>query len=241
VDSIRDTGLGVAEAPPPLYREAPAWTQQALDRPRPRPASQPPAPVIWMSTLRSGGHGVRVFYGWIIAGTILTVWCISIGPRQSFSIFLLPLIEEFGSSRSAVAATFSLHMAFYALGGWGLGILLDKVGPKRIIAWSTAGWGLVLVATSRLDGLWQLYLVYGVLGGVCTGGLAYVANNTLISRWFVRYRGLASGLAQAGVPLGMAIYAPLGQYGISTVGWRNTHLAFGLGVLLLAVPLILLV
>jgi MFS family permease len=183
----------------------------------------------------------RIFYGWIIAGTILTVWAISIGPRQSFSVFLLPFVEEFGSNRSVVSGVFSMHMALYAVGGWGLGILVDRVGPKRIIAWSTTGWALVLVGTGWLTGVWQLYVVYGFLGGIATGGLAYVANNALISRWFVRYRGLATGVAQAGVPLGTAIYGSLGQLGISTAGWRNTHIAFGLAVLVFAIPLILLV
>jgi MFS family permease len=184
---------------------------------------------------------MRIFYGWIIAGTILTVWAISIGPRQSFSIFLLPFIEEFGSNRSTISGVFSLHMALYAVGGWGLGVLVDRMGPKRIIAFSTAGWALILVATGWLESLWQLYVVYGFLGGIGTGGLAYVANNALISRWFVRYRGLATGIAQAGVPLGTAIYGPLGQLGVATIGWRHTHLYFGLIILVVAMPLILLV
>ncbi|MFA5026507.1 MAG: MFS transporter [Candidatus Methylomirabilota bacterium] len=183
----------------------------------------------------------RLFYGWIIAGTIFTAWGLSVGPRQSFSIFLLPFLDEFGAGRSLVSGVFSLHMASYALGGWALGILLDRVGPKRIIVWSTAGWGLTLVATGWLDSLWQLYLVYGILGGIGTGGLAYVANNALIARWFVRYRGLASGLAQAGVPLGTAVYGPLSQLGIASIGWRATHVGFGVVVLLVALPLILLV
>lgn len=181
----------------------------------------------------------RLFYGWVIAGTILTVWAISIGPRQSFSIFLLPFIEEFGASRSATSAAFSLHMAFYALGGWALGVILDRVGPKRIIAGSTAGWALVLVATGRLTDVWQLYAVYGVLGGVCTGGLAYVANNALISRWFIRYRGLASGIAQAAVPLGTAVFGALSQLGIGSIGWRNTYLVFGIVVAVTSLPLVL--
>jgi MFS family permease len=183
----------------------------------------------------------RLFYGWIIAATILAVWAISIGPRQSFSIFLLPFLEEFGSTRSAISGVFSLHMAMYAVGGWGLGVLVDRVGPKRIIAWSTAGWALVLLGTSRLSDVWQLYLVYGFVGGIATGGLAYVANNALISRWFVRYRGLATGLAQAGVPLGAALYGALGQAGVATLGWRATHAVFGLVVLAVAMPLILLI
>jgi MFS family permease len=183
----------------------------------------------------------RLFYGWIIAGVILTAWGISIGPRQSFSIFLLPFVDEFGSSRSATSAAFSIHMAFYALGGWVLGILMDRVGPRRIIAWSTGMWALLLVLCSQLHSVWQLYLVYGVLGGVATGGLSYVPNNAILSRWFVRYRGLASGIAQAGVPLGAAVYGPLAQFLIARLGWRTTHLAFGLFVAATALPLVLLV
>ena len=184
---------------------------------------------------------MRIFYGWIIAGTILITWGISIGPRQSFSIFLLPFVGEFGASRSATAAAFSIHMAFYALGGWVLGILMDRVGPRRIIAWSTVGWALILVLCSQLHSVYQLYVVYGVLGGVATGGLSYVANNAILARWFVRYRGLASGIAQAGVPLGAAVYGPLAQLGVAGLGWRTTHVVFGLVVAASALPLVLLV
>jgi MFS family permease len=183
----------------------------------------------------------RIFYGWIIAGVILTTWGISIGPRQSFSIFLLPFVDEFGSSRSTTAAAFSIHMALYALGGWVLGILMDRVGPRRIIAWSTGMWALILVLCSQLHSVWQLYVVYGILGGVATGGLSYVPNNTILSRWFVRYRGLASGIAQAGVPLGAAVYGPLAQLLIARLGWRTTHTVFGLFVAATALPLVLLV
>lgn len=184
---------------------------------------------------------MRIFYGWIIAGTILIVWAVSIGPRMSYSVFLLPLIQEFGSNRSIISGVFSLHMACYAVGGWLLGIVLDRIGPKRIIAYSTVWWAMVLLATSQVGSVWQLYFVYGALGGIGTGGLAYVANNALISHWFVRYRGLASGIAQAGVPLGTASFGALSQVGITSVGWRTTHVLFGFGVLLVAVPLILLV
>jgi len=184
---------------------------------------------------------MRIFYGWIIAGTILITWGISIGPRQSFSIFLLPFVGEFGASRSATAAAFSIHMAFYALGGWVLGILMDRVGPRRIIAWSTVGWALILVLCSQLHSVYQLYVVYGVLGGVATGGLSYVANNAILARWFVRYRGLASGIAQAGVPLGAAVYGPLAQLGVAGLGWRTTHVVFGFVVAASALPLVLLV
>ncbi|MFB3819343.1 MAG: MFS transporter [Candidatus Methylomirabilales bacterium] len=184
--------------------------------------------------------GGRLFYGWIIAGVIAVTWAISIGPRQSFSIFLLPFIEDFGASRSSVAGLFSVHMASYAVGGWGLGILLDRLGPKKVIVASTAAWAATMAACSGLGSLWQLYLVYGVAGGIATSGLAYVPNNALLSHWFIRYRGRATGLSQAGVPLGTALFGPLAQLGIGLWGWRSTHVAFGLLVAAIALPLVVL-
>ena len=181
----------------------------------------------------------RLFYGWIVAGVVFVAWAISIGPRQCFSIFLLAFQEDFGWSRSATAAAFSIHMTFYALGGWLLGMLVDRLGARRVIAWSTVAWILVLVLCSQVQSLWQLYFVYGVVGGVVTSGLAYVPVNSLLSRWFSRYRGRATGITQAGVPMGTAAFGPLAQVGIALLGWRMTHAAFGLLVAATSLPLVL--
>lgn len=188
----------------------------------------------------SKAPSARLFYGWIIAGVVCLAWAISIGPRQSFSIFLLAFMEDFGWSRSATAAAFSIHMTFYALGGWVLGILMDRLGPRRVIAWSTGAWVLSLVLCSRIQSLWQLYAIFGVLGGIATGGLAYVPTNALLSRWFIRYRGVATGITQAGVPMGTAVFGPLAQLGIAALGWRATHLGFGWLVAAISLPLVLI-
>lgn len=182
---------------------------------------------------------MRIFYGWIIAGVLSLSWGISVGPRQAFPVFLLAFLKEFDTSRTVTAAVFSVHMTFYALGGWALGALVDRFGPRRVIAWSTAMWVLTLLACGTVQDLWQLYAIFGVVGGVATSGLAYVPNNALISRWFIRYRGRATGISQAGVPLGMAIFGPLAQLGVATFGWRWTHVAFGMLVAGTSLPLVL--
>ncbi len=183
---------------------------------------------------------MAIFYGWIIVAVSFFAWAISTGPRQSFSVFLLAFLEEFGWSRGLAAGAFSLHMACYALGGLALGVLVDRLGPRRVMACSTGAWALTLLLCSRIRSAWQLYAIFGVLGGVATGGLAYLPNNALLSRWFVRYRGLAAGLSQSGVPLGTAIFGPLAQLAIAAVGWRNTYIGFGILAAAIALPLILL-
>jgi MFS family permease len=186
-------------------------------------------------------EAVRIFYGWILAGAAFLAWAVSIGPRQAFSVFLLAFLQDFGWSRSATAAAFSVHMASYALGGCVLGLLLDRIGPRRVIAWSTGAWVLILLLCSRIERLWHLYLIFGVVGGVAMSGLAYVPNNTLLSRWFIRYRGLATGMAQAGVPFGTAMFGVLAQLGTASIGWRWTYVAFGLLVAATALPLVLFI
>jgi MFS family permease len=109
-----------------------------------------------------------------------------------------------------------------------------------VIAWSTAIWLLTLLLCGLAQNLWQLYAIFGVVGGVATSGLAYVPNNALLSRWFIRYRGMAIGISQAGVPLGAAAFAPLAHFGIAWLGWRWTHVGFGLVVAATALPLILI-
>ncbi len=182
---------------------------------------------------------MRIFYGWIISGVMFLAWALSMGPRQAFPIFLLAFTKDFGWSRTGTATAFSIHMTLYALGGWFLGMLLDRIGPRRVIAWSTGTWVLTLLLCSRIQTLWQLYAVFGVVGGIATAGLAYVPNNALLSRWFVRYRGLATGITQAGVPFGTALFGPLAQWGVDWFGWRGTHVGFGFLVAVTAFPLVL--
>ncbi|HYB74585.1 MAG TPA: MFS transporter [Candidatus Sulfotelmatobacter sp.] len=181
---------------------------------------------------------MRIFYGWIIVGVAFTAWAISTGPRQTFPIFLLAFLEEFGWDRALAAGAFSVHMVAYALGGVALGVLVDRLGPRRVMALSTVALGVTLLLSSRIRNVWHLYLLFGILGGTATGGLAYVPNNAILSRWFVRSRGLAAGISQSGVPLGTAVFGPLTQLAISTIGWRRTYVAFALLVGGVALPLI---
>ncbi len=83
----------------------------------------------------------------------------------------LALLEEFGWSRALAAGAFSVHMTSYALGGWALGILMDRVGPRRVMIYGTSAWALTLVACGQIQSLWHLYALFGVLGGVAAGGL----------------------------------------------------------------------
>jgi cyanate permease len=92
---------------------------------------------------------------------------------------------------------------------------------------------------SRVHSLPVLYacLVGPVaLGSTCIGALP---NNTAVARWFVARRGRALGIATAGISAGGIVFAPLAQYLIAHVGWRDAYAVLSLLVLVLVVPLVL--
>jgi MFS family permease len=82
---------------------------------------------------------------------------------------------------------------------------------------------------SRVDALWQPYVLYG---GVAALGMstAFVPCNATVVRWFVRRRGLAVGLATAGGSLGTFVLPPVAHWLVSGLGWRGAYLAFGVAV-----------
>jgi sugar phosphate permease len=98
----------------------------------------------------------KIFYGWTVAAVVFCAFMISVGPRQSFSMFLLALLEEFGGSRSRIAGVFSVHIILYGLSGWGLGVLVDRVGPRKVLIGSTMVWAATLLICSQVREFWQL-------------------------------------------------------------------------------------
>src|SRR5574341_2102750 len=106
---------------------------------------------------------------WIVVGTIWVTLAIAFGLYLSFPVFIVALLEEFGWSRGATAAAFSISSIVQGLLSPVVGMLVDRVGPRRVILGGTFLLGGACLLSSRIASLWSLYLVTGVLGaaGVC--------------------------------------------------------------------------
>lgn len=111
------------------------------------------------------------------------------------------------------------------------GRLTDRWGPRAVIGGGGVLLGAGLAGMSRVDALWQPYVLYG---GVAALGMstAFVPCNATVVRWFVRRRGLAVGLATAGGSLGTFVLPPVAHWLVSGLGWRGAYLAFGVAVFL---------
>src|SRR5665647_1529272 len=120
---------------------------------------------------------------------------------------------------------YSVHVLVIGLTGVVSGRLIDRFGPSRVVPVGGLFLAVGLLATSRLDQLWQFYLFYGV---ICAFGISlagWVPCVVVVSRWFTTKRGLAIGIASAGIGLGTVMMVPLNQWLISTMGWRSAYLA----------------
>lgn len=182
----------------------------------------------------------RVFYGWFVVGAAFAVTFVGFGSAYTFSAFVQPLHSEFGASRGSVSLVFSLAGFLY----FGLGVvsgpLADRWGPRRLAVFGMSLVGLGLMLASGARSLVEIYIAYGV--GVGLGvGFAYVPVVGTVQRWFIKRRGLASGLAVSGIGLGTLVMPPLAALLIEIIGWRETYLVLGAGVAALGVGASLLI
>jgi MFS family permease len=172
---------------------------------------------------------------------LTTVWLtlgITFGLMFSFSVFLVPLLEEFGWSRGLAAGAFSLSAVVQGVLSPLIGTLVDRFGPRRLILGGAAVLGVSCVVGSRITEVWHLYLVTGVLTAVGISAVGWVPSAALMAQWFARRQATMIGLAFSGMGVGVLTIGPLAQWLISTHGWRGAYLILGVGTLALLLPLV---
>lgn len=179
---------------------------------------------------------VPFYYGWAVVASTFLALTVTYGVYYSFSVFFVSMLEQFGWGRGATAGVFSVHVLVIGLTGVVSGRLIDRFGPSRVVPVGGLFLAVGLLATSRLDQLWQFYLFYGV---ICAFGISlagWVPCVVVVSRWFTTKRGLAIGIASAGIGLGTVMMVPLNQWLISTMGWRSAYLALAVVALVGIAP-----
>ncbi len=169
----------------------------------------------------------KFFYGYIVVAAAFCIMAMVGGIWVIFGVFFEPMLTEFGWTRATLSAAASLRMFITTLFGIGAGRLTDKFGPRLVATASGLFLGLGFFLMSRISAIWQLYLVFGVITGVGMGGL-FVPMISTVSRWFVKRRGMMTGIVLSGSSLGMIIVPPLAAWLIITYGWRTAYTIVGL-------------
>ena len=179
-------------------------------------------------------------YKWVIAGTAFLVIGMAWGSTGAYGVFVTPLTQDMGWSRTAVSTAYSINMMVaFSFGGW----LSDRWNVRGVITvagiitgagWLLSGWS---------NDLWQVYMFYGFIAGVGLGGTA-TPLTTIVVRWFPQRPGTALGIIYAGFGGASAILPIIAELLISIDGWRFGFRglsfliwgAFIVGVILLREP-----
>ncbi|MCC8965844.1 MFS transporter [Bradyrhizobium sp. Pear76] len=183
---------------------------------------------------------LRFFYGWIIVAVTFVTMAIGVNARTAFSLFYPPIISEFGWERGVTAGAFSFGFVASAIASPLIGRLMDRRGPRAVMELGVLLMGSGLLLAPLTTQPWHLYLTIGVLVGSGSVCLGYSGQSLFVPNWFIRSRGLAIGLAFAGVGIGSVTLLPWVQHMIEHTGWRTACTAMGIVVLVVLAPINLL-
>ena len=162
---------------------------------------------------------------WLTLGGAFAAFTVGAGIMQSYAVFLVAFIEEFRWSRGETSIAYSVSQLVAGASSPLVGGLVDRLGPRRLLFLGGSLLLLGLFGSAFISALWQIVLLYGIIMTIGANCLGLVVFVPLLSRYFVRRRGMAVSILQSANGFGRAASAPLVQFLISTLGWRATYLA----------------
>jgi MFS family permease len=166
----------------------------------------------------------------------LLIVILDYGARTSFGVFFKPMLSDFDWTRALTSGSLTLSMLCQGASGIIMGRLNDKLGPRFVMTLCSCLLGVGFLLMSVVNGVWQLYVFYGIIFGLGMGG-AFVALLSTVARWFVKMRGFMTGIAIAGTGIGQLIVSPVANLLISAYDWRISYIIVGGIVLVIGVLL----
>jgi MFS family permease len=181
----------------------------------------------------------RVHPAWVVAGVAFVALLGAAGFRAAPGVLMVPLQDEFGWSRGTLSLAVGVNLVLFGLTAPFAAALMDRFGIRRV---TTCALLLIAVGsglTVFVQASWQLVLLWGVLVGLGTGSMALVFAATVAQRWFVRRRGLVTGILTAGSATGQLVFLPVVAAVAEHSGWRVASLIIAAAALAV-VPLVVL-
>lgn len=157
---------------------------------------------------------------WIVAGITFLTLIAAAAFRSTTSVLFEPLESEFGWSRTETSLAVTVNLLFYGLTAPFAAVLMEKYSVKKV---ALAALGLIAsgtLLTVFMTDVWQLIVLWGVFVGLGTGGLALVFASIVANRWFVKRRGLVTGIFSAAYATGQLVFLPMIAHLVMSIGWQ---------------------
>ncbi|MCW2502346.1 MAG: putative integral rane transport protein [Actinomycetia bacterium] len=180
----------------------------------------------------------RLHPAWLVAAVVLVATVGAAGFRATPGVLITPLQAEFGWSRATISLAVSVNLILFGLTAPFAAALMERFGIRRVVTAAlllvSAGSGLTVFMRAS----WQLIACWGILVGLGTGSMALAFVATVADRWFVKHRGLVTGILTAAGAAGQLMFLPLLAALAQSAGWRAAALTVSAAALAV-VPLVL--
>ena len=181
----------------------------------------------------------RLDYGWVILATGFVVLFFSSGSRFALGLMLKPMTDDLGWSRSSLSLPVTAFMVVSALAMPLVGRLVDRHNPRLIIAGAALAASVGIGLMGRVTAQWQVFMLYGLVYALGHAGTSVAPVGVMISRWFVRRRGIANSAAISGNAIGQLVIITLLASALTSLGWRTSFMVLGAANAAVVVPLVL--
>jgi MFS family permease len=173
--------------------------------------------------------------GWRQVGSAFVLLACVATITSSYTVVAVPLAAEFKPSRAVLMLAMTVLAGTSAVLSPLLGGLMDKTSLKRMVLAGAALLGAGYATLTFAQSFSQVLLVYALLIAPANVLLGPVAVTVLLSRWFVKRRGTALGIAIAGISMGGILFPPIIQGFLDAFPWREALRLFALLILALTV------
>ncbi len=177
-----------------------------------------------------------LYFGWYVCAATLFIGFVSIGARNSFGVFVIPMSEEFGWSRFTVSIAAALGVLVNGIIQPFMGQLFDRTGGRKVILTGLLVLGISTILLSLTFHILFLVFMFGFIASMAQGGPALSNTAALMSRWFKRRRATAISINSAALSLGGLIMVPFSMYLLQATSWRVAWIGLGI-IVLTSLPL----
>ena len=166
-------------------------------------------------------------YAWLRLVVALALMTVGSSAMYVVAVVLPSVQAEFGVTRGDASLPYTLLMIGFGIGGVFMGRLADRRGIVVPLLIGAVGLGCGFVVAGLSGNIWTFALAHGVLLGLVGSSASFAPLVADTSLWFERRRGIAVAVCASGNYVAGAIWPPIVQHFVSSVGWRQTYIGLG--------------
>lgn len=170
---------------------------------------------------------MKLHYGWVVVAAGALMGCVAIGTTFSLAVFLQPMSDATGWSRTGISTAMTIVFLSMGIGGFFWGALTDRFGPLPVVLAGALLLGTGLALASRATSLLEFQLVYGIMVGGSAGSV-FAPMMATVTGWFEKHRAIAVSLVSAGMGVAPMTISPFAQSLLATHDWRSAQMSIAL-------------